>query len=241
MNYFSFVKPLNNHHSVFKNLNVLEIEDFQLEKPFDAEKLDFNLFIDRATFLTAMESETCRKLLVLLLVCAKSVCFSSLMPRDKGNVVKLLKENVKFKPLVVSIGNGEGDITMLQNSDVGISLNTFNSSILKNFSDLSISSFSNLEPLILKFGHLNNSRLSRAIYLFVYKNFFLTLLLLAFTFQCAYSGTSLFTASLLVGYNIFFTTFPVLVIGVCDEDISEKQLFTNPEVYVEGVNGNLFN
>ena len=226
-----------NPNAVFKKLNAIDFNEVEFDRPFEPSKLDYSVCIDRKTFITAMGNESCRKLLVLLLVCAKSACFSMLMPKDKGDVVKLLKENVVFKPLVVAVGSGEGDISMLQAADVGISMSTHINSILQNFSDIKISSFCDLQDLILKYGHWNYMRLSRSMFLFLYKNFFLTLMLLAFMFQSSYSGTSLFDASLLVGYNIFFTTLPVLVIGVLDEDLSAAQLLDHPEVYIEDIQG----
>ena len=38
-----------------------------------------------------------------------------------------------------------------------------------------------------------------------------------------------------------FTTLPVLVIGIFDEDLSKEQLFQHPEVYIEGIEETLFN
>ena len=229
-----------NTHSVFKKISNLKLEDSELDRPVQISKLDFSVFIDRTSFLTALNHESCRKLLVTLLVCAKSVVFSRLMPEDKGLVVRLLKENVKFKPVVLAVGEGEGDISMLQLADVGVSVNPQINSIIKNFSDMSITSFADLEQLVLVHGHWNYSRLSRAILLFLYKNFLLTSMLFTYTLVCSFTGTSLFDATLLVGYNIFFTTLPVLVMGIFDEDLPEEAISQHREVYWQGIRGSLF-
>lgn len=234
----SFLSP--NTHSVFKKLSNLKIEDNDLEKYVKISKLDYSVFIDRKSFLTALNHESCRKLLVILLVCAKSVVFSGLMPEDKGAVVKLLKENVSFNPVVMAVGDGEGDISMMQNSDVGILVNSQQNSIVRNFSDLTVSSFSDLENLLFLYGHWNYSRLSRAIFLFLYKNFLLTSMLFTYTLLCSFTGTSLFNATLLIGYNILFTTLPVLYLGIFDQDLSPSIISKNKQVYLQGIKGNLF-
>ena len=113
-----------NQNMVFKRLNNIELDDYLFDKPFDPSQLEYSLCIDRVSFLSAMGNEVSRKFLITLMVCANTVCFSLLMPKDKGDIVKLLKENVKFKPLVVAVGDGEGDISMLQTANVGISVNT---------------------------------------------------------------------------------------------------------------------
>lgn len=236
----SFVPQASTPNLVFKKFSDIGDNDADVDLPFNPSTLNYSVCVDRPTFLTAMRNESCRKLLVFLLVCADSVCFSMMTPKDKGDVVNLLKNNVKFKPLVVAVGDGEGDISMLQAADVGISVGSQGRSIVKNFSDLSIENFAVLGELILEQGHWNYLRLSRSILLFLYKNAFLTMMLLAYTFKCAYSGTSIFNASLLVGYNIFFTTLPLLVIGVFDEDISVENIRNHPEVYAEGIQGKCF-
>jgi phospholipid-translocating P-type ATPase (flippase) len=231
---------LPNTHSVFKKISNVLLDESDLNRPVQISKLDYCVFIDRSSFLTALNHESCRKLLVILLVCARSVVFSRLMPEDKVSVVKLLKKNVSFNPVVMAIGQGEGDISMLQSSDIGVAVNSQESSLIRNFSDVRVTTFADLEQLLLVHGHWNYSRLSRAILLFLYKNFLLTSMLFTYTLVCSFTGTSLFDATLLVGYNIFFTTLPVLVLGIFDEDLPEEVLTKNREVYFQGSKGKLF-
>ncbi|OMJ78300.1 hypothetical protein SteCoe_21934 [Stentor coeruleus] len=212
-----------------------------LARSFEPSELDYSVVIDRKTFLVALKDLDSRKLLVCLLICAKSACFVDLMPIDKGNVVKLLKENTKFKPLVASIGSGEGDISMLQTSDVGIAINYGDDSLLHNYSDVVIRKFTELSILLLGQGHWNYTRLSKAILLYLYKNCFLTLVTLAYTFLCNFSGTSVFNASLLIGFNLFFTSLPILVIGIFDQDLPYEKIESHPQIYTIGIQDMAFN
>jgi phospholipid-translocating P-type ATPase (flippase) len=232
--------PISNRHSIFKRLNELEFDESEFNRSFELDLLDYSLVIDRKSFLIAINHENCRKLLVMLLVCAKSACFSNFMPLDKAYLIKLLKQNVAFKPLVVAVGNGEGDIGMLQNSDLGISVNSDSTSILKSFSNISVSKFSDIEKLILKHGYWNYRRLSKSIFLFAYKNLFVTIMLFAFNFLNLFTGTSIFSSSSIIGYNMLFTTLPVVYIGIYDLNISEDVIYSQPEVYIEGTSNNKF-
>ena len=212
-----------------------------LKKPFDPSDLDYSVIVDRVSFQTALKEADTRKLLTCILICAKSVCFVELMPRDKGNVVRLLKENVKFNPLVMGIGSSEGDINMIQTSDVGIGIQKENHSLVLSYSDIVIKNFNQLEILALIEGHWQYTRLSKAILLFLYKNCFLTMIVFAYTFLCDYSGTSIFDATLLLGYNLFFTSLPILVIGICDEDVPYDKIVQSHKLYQVGINNMLFN
>ena len=212
-----------------------------LSNSFDPHGLDYTVVIDRKTFNIALNDNECRKLLVCLLACAKSVVFSELMPRDKGDVVRLIRENIDYKPLVAAVGNGEGDIHMLQQADIGIGISNNKDSLAMNYSDIKISSFTNLTELLLLQGHYNYSRISKSILLFIYKNCLLSIVILGYTFLCSYSGTSIFNASLLIGYNIFFTSLPVFIIGVHDEYISDQKVLNHPQVYTLGIKNDMLN
>lgn len=62
--------------------------------------------------------------------------------------------------------------------------------------------------------------MSRVLLLFFYKNFILTLMLFAYMHLNGYSGTSLFNPSVLIGYNVVFTTPPLIVLGIFDKDVN---------------------
>jgi phospholipid-translocating P-type ATPase (flippase) len=235
-------KKLNNQ-ALFSKIADVQLDEINLDREFDVRHLKYVVSIDGDSLITALNNDNCRKLLLLLLVCAKSVCFSALTPIDKGKVVKLLKKNLKFKPIVMSVGRGEGNISLLRESDIGVSLftNLENNSLLQHNSDVIISHFSQLEKLVLKHGHWFYFRICRMILLYFYKNFFLILLLLGFFFECEYSGTSLFNSSLLVGFNIFFTTSCMLHIGIYDKDLTGREIEENLQVYMIGIIGMHFN
>ena len=83
--------------------------------------------------------------------------------------------------------------------------------------------------------------MSRSILLFIYKNAIFTVITFAYIFFSDYSGLSIFSSSLIVGFNIGFTTLPIIVLGVFDEDMPAKKILEYPELYSQGQNHVLFN
>jgi phospholipid-translocating P-type ATPase (flippase) len=224
------------NNEFFRAITYADIDvDDLLGKPFEPFGMEFTVLIDRQSFLLAINDEKCRKMLVCVLACAKSVCFVELMPKEKSYVIKLLKENFRFSPCIAAIGSDESDISMLQLADIGISVNQNHDSLVFNYSDVVVDQFSKLDHLILVEGHYNYSRLAKVILLFLYKNCLLTLVQLAFTFICGFSGNSIYSSSLFVGFNIFFTTMPIIFIGVYDEDVHYSKILYRPQVYTIGI------
>jgi phospholipid-transporting ATPase len=238
---FSEFRPEISNNPIFKQYsNLDENVDILLNKPFEPYGINFCIMMDAHAFNIALNNDSCRKLLVCMLGCARSVVFSNFIPRDKGNLIRLLKENIRYKPLIVAIGTGEGDINMLQQSDIGIGIKT-KDSFAMNYSDLVISKFNQLENLILVQGHYNYIHVSKVILLFLYKNFLFTIILVSYTFLCGYSGTSIFNISLMIGYNIFFTTLPIIIIGISNENISSVDIVEMMHVYSIGISNKMFN
>lgn len=218
----------------------IELDDI-LNKPFDPTGLEFSVIIDRASFLVALKNEKCRKLLVCALACAHSVCFVELMPNDKALVVKLLKENFRISTCVAAIGSSESDIYMLQVADVGISIRHKTELLAASYADIVVESFSGLSKLLLIEGHYNYFRMSKVILIFLYKNWTLTFIQIAFTFYAKFSGCNIFNSFLLTWYNILFTTIPVFFIGILDKDLDNNSISYKPQIYTIGIHNRYFN
>ena len=235
-------RPQSTNNLILRMLTKHDLKiDEIMDQPFDPKNLDYSVIIDKTTFKTALNDQDCRKMLVCLLACAKSAIFTELMPRDKGCVVKLLKDNISFNPLIAAVGTGEGDISILQLADIGIGIRKKEDSLAMNYSDVTINYFHQLNELILTQGHYNYARLSRVVFLFLYKNCVLAIVLLVYTFLSSYSGTSIFNSSALLGHNLFFTTFPIIIIGIYDEDINSSKIIMQPQLYMLGIKNSMFN
>lgn len=138
----------------FVNLeNKGPINDTFLSKPFYPNSIKFALSIDRTTFRTALNNQESRKLLVCCLVTCQTACFSDMLPQDKADLCRLIKENISFRPMVLAVGSGNSDIAMIQEADVGIGIKGNGDSYAKNFCEIAINHFALLKDLILVHGH----------------------------------------------------------------------------------------
>lgn len=222
--------------SRISNIESLDIYK-ELQRKFNPENLNYALSIDSQSLRIALVNVDTRRLLVCLLACADSVAFHSMLPHDKASVAKLLKENFQFSPLTLAIGDSDADIPMMQAADVAVNL-TNSSSQAKNYCEVSINSFSILETLILEVGHWNYIRLARVILLFLYKNFLITVIIFAYFIIANYSAISIFSDSLLIGFNLFNTTLPLIWIGIFDWQYYKSDMKLTK--YTEGLRNLMF-
>ena len=227
------------HNPLFSKISNMDSSEVSkmLERKFTPENLNYCLSIDSQSLRTALENSETRKVLVCLLVCAESVAFHSLLPHDKAKIACLLRENLDFRPLTLAIGDADADIPMMQSADVAVNLHN-PSSQAKNYCEVSIKNFSLLKTLILEIGHWNYIRLSKVILLFLYKNFLITVLIFGYFIIADYSAISIFSDSLMIGFNLFNTTFPLICLGIFDSFhyTSEEKI----EKYGQGLNGLMF-
>ena len=66
---------------------------------------------------------------------------------------------------------------------------------------------------------------------FFYKNVLLGVTLFLYDGHTFFSGQQLYNDSYLSGYNIIFVAFPILVVGVWDQDVSERMAAVYPQLY----------
>ena len=88
-----------------------------------------------------------------------------------------------------------------------------------NSSDYAIARFKFLKNLLLVHGRRNYRRCALIILYSFYKNFVLIFPMFYFTFYNGASGTALYESWLLMSYNVAFTAFPIIVLGVLDLDL----------------------
>merc|ERR1719412_1471054 len=108
-------------------------------------------------------------------------------------------------------------------------------------SDYSISQFRLLERLLLVHGRWSYYRMCKFLRYFFYKNFAFTLCHLWYAFFCGFSATTLFEDRFIAVYNLFYTSQPVLALGIFDQDVNDKLSVKFPKLYTPGLTSSLFN
>jgi phospholipid-translocating ATPase len=72
---------------------------------------------------------------------------------------------------------------------------------------------------------------------FFYKNIVWVFAMFWYQFFCNFDGGYLFDYSLVLLYNLAFTSLPVIVLGAFDQDINAKISMAYPELYRRGIKG----
>jgi len=203
--------------------------------------LNMALVIDGQTLSYLFSDAQCMKYFsVLSLLCQCVIC-CRVSPMQKSQVVKLVKDHFAFKPLTLAIGDGANDVSMIQEAHVGIGVMGNEGMQAVNSSDYAISRFQHLLPLLFLHGRWNYQRITRVVLYSFYKNFLLVLPMFLFSFSNLYSGTALYDSWLIMSYNVGFTAFPIILLGVMDKDLSPDTIYSCPRLFTSGIYGRHFN
>mmetsp|Transcript_26466 Transcript_26466/g.82645 ORF Transcript_26466/g.82645 Transcript_26466/m.82645 type:complete len:1203 (+) Transcript_26466:451-4059(+) len=156
-------------------------------------------------------------------------------PSQKALLVETVQTYVKPKPVTLAIGDGANDVGMIQKAQVGVGIAGLEGQQAVNASDFAIAQFRFLKRLLLVHGRWNYRRMSVVILYSFYKNFVMVVTLFLFNFSCGFSGTPLYDQWLYSAYN-FFTTLPVIAVGIFEKDVSADYAMKHPYLYIQGRN-----
>ncbi|CAL5198513.1 unnamed protein product [Lathyrus oleraceus] len=195
------------------------------------------LIIDGKSLAHALEDDVKNLFLELAIGCASVICCRS-SPKQKALVTRL----VKMRPgsTTLAIGDGANDVGMLQEADIGIGISGVEGMQAVMSSDIAIAQFRFLERLLLVHGHWCYRRISSMICYFFYKNITFGFTLFFYEMYTSFSGQPAYNDWFMSFYNVFFTSLPVIALGVFDQDVSSKLCLKFPLLYQEGVQNVLF-
>ncbi|KAM3189367.1 hypothetical protein ACQJBY_067968 [Aegilops geniculata] len=196
----------------------------------------FALIIDGKSLTYALEDDVKFKFLDLAVKCASVICCRS-SPKQKALVTRLVKHSDK---VTLAIGDGANDVGMLQEADIGVGISGVEGMQAVMASDIAIAQFRFLERLLLVHGHWCYRRISVMICYFFYKNVTFGVTIFLYEAFASFSGKPAYNDWFLSLYNVFFTSLPVIALGVFDQDVSSRLCLQYPELYQEGVQNVLF-
>ena len=204
----------------------------------DEELETLALVIDGGSLLHALEPDVAEDWLRLARRCKAVIC-CRVSPKQKADVVRLVKESVKA--ITLAIGDGANDVGMIQAADVGVGISGQEGLQAARAADYAIGQFRFLSKLLLVHGNWSYRRITSLILYFFYKNLSLTLVELYFAFSNGFSGQIFFEKWMISSFNMFFTFMPPLVIGIFDQHVSKESLLQHPELYKSGQRGDHYN
>lgn len=160
----------------------------------------------------------------------ESVIACRVTPRQKAQLVKLVRHHVVPEPVTLAIGDGANDVGMIHAAHVGVGISGKEGQQAVNASDFAIGQFRFLENLILIHGRWDFLRASKVVLYTFYKNAVMSGLLVLYNNETLFSGTSIFDQWIMSGYS-FVCGFPILSIGMFDRNLEKAYIKKNPEVY----------
>ncbi|XP_029648021.1 probable phospholipid-transporting ATPase IF [Octopus sinensis] len=220
----------------FKISNSSDIVDCQIElrKHLDIvnDKLSYGsryvLIVDGST-LTILLKHNKEDLRTLCMECSTVLC-CRLIPLQKASIVNLIKTS-KLRPITAAIGDGANDVSMIQEAHVGLGLFGKEGRQAVRCSDYAFSQFRFLIPALLKHGHYYYVRVANLVQYFFYKNIAFITTQIYYGYFNTFSQQSLFESFLLMFYNITFTSLPIFIYGLFEQDINCAELMTIPTIY----------
>ncbi|XP_057447952.1 putative phospholipid-transporting ATPase 9 isoform X2 [Lotus japonicus] len=197
----------------------------------------FALIIDGKSLAYALHDSIKDMFLELAIKCASVICCRS-SPKQKALVTRLVKSGTGKTTL--AIGDGANDVGMLQEADIGVGISGVEGMQAVMSSDIAIAQFRYLERLLLVHGHWCYRRISSMICYFFYKNITFGFTLFLYEVYASFSGQPAYNDWFLSLYNVFFSSLPVIALGVFDQDVSARYCQKFPLLYQEGVQNVLF-
>ncbi|KNC97846.1 phospholipid-translocating P-type ATPase, flippase [Spizellomyces punctatus DAOM BR117] len=196
------------------------------------------LIIDGDSLRHALSKPEGQDLLLRLCMICQSVVCCRVSPKQKAQVVRLVKRGVGA--MCASIGDGANDVSMIQEAHVGIGISGQEGLQAAMAADYVIAQFKFLSKLLLVHGHWSYYRVAETVMNFFYKNLVWVFSLFWYQFFSGFSAEILFDYTYLMFFNLLFTSLPTLILGVFDQDISAPYALSIPQLYERGIRQELF-
>ncbi|SCU96405.1 LAMI_0F06436g1_1 [Lachancea mirantina] len=195
------------------------------------------LVIDGKSLGFILGTELEESLLEIGTLCKAVIC-CRVSPLQKALVVKMVKN--RSKSLLLAIGDGANDVSMIQAAHVGIGISGMEGMQAARSADFAVAQFKFLKKLLLVHGSWSYQRISQAILYSFYKNIALYMTQFWYVFANAFSGQSIMESWTMTFYNLLFTVLPPFVMGVFDQFVSSRLLDRYPQLYKLGQKGQFF-
>ena len=210
-------------------------------KSMDTIDKKFALVVDGESLIYITRDDELTLLLMNVTRHCVAVIACRVSPKQKADVVSLVKVNMIPTPMTLSIGDGANDVPMIQEAHVGIGISGNEGMQAVRASDYAIAQFRFLENLLLQHGRMNYRRIAIVILYSFYKNCVLVTMLFWFNFFNGFSGSALLNGNVQAMYNVIFTSFPIIVFGILDRDVEFKSCSKYPLLYQFGQQKQGFN
>ncbi|XP_013140301.1 PREDICTED: phospholipid-transporting ATPase ID, partial [Papilio polytes] len=198
----------------------------------------FAIVVNGHSLVHCLHPKLEEKFLEVVLQCRSVIC-CRVTPLQKAMVVELIKKS--RKAVTLAIGDGANDVSMIKAAHIGVGISGQEGMQAVLASDYSIAQFRFLQRLLLVHGRWSYYRMCKFLRYFFYKNFAFTVCHFWFAFFCGFSAQTVFDEMFISVYNLFYTSLPVLALGVFEQDVSDSTALQFPKLYAPGHTSRLFN
>ncbi|XP_046966409.1 probable phospholipid-transporting ATPase IM isoform X1 [Vanessa cardui] len=198
----------------------------------------FAIVVNGHSLVHCLHPKLEEKFLDVVLHCRSVIC-CRVTPLQKAMVVELIKKS--RKAVTLAIGDGANDVSMIKAAHIGVGISGQEGMQAVLASDYSIAQFRFLQRLLLVHGRWSYYRMCKFLRYFFYKNFAFTVCHFWFAFFCGFSAQTVFDEMFISVYNLFYTSLPVLALGVFEQDVSDATSLQFPKLYAPGHTSQLFN
>ncbi|CAF1628478.1 unnamed protein product, partial [Adineta ricciae] len=187
-----------------------------------------SLVIEGQTLKYALQAP-CRQDFLDLAISCKTVICCRVSPKQKAEVVELVKRSVDA--ITLAIGDGANDVGMIQAAHVGVGIMGREGVQAACASDYTIGQFRFLTKLLFVHGVWSYRRLCKVLLYSFYKNICLYVMELWFAFHNGFSGQILFERWTIGIYNVIFTAAPPMALGLLDRSCNAATMMEYPAIY----------
>ncbi|XP_030386581.1 phospholipid-transporting ATPase ID isoform X2 [Scaptodrosophila lebanonensis] len=198
----------------------------------------FALVVNGHSLVYCLSPELETRFLEIASQCKAVIC-CRVTPLQKALVVELIKR--AKNAVTLAIGDGANDVSMIKAAHIGVGISGQEGLQAVLSSDYAIAQFRYLERLLLVHGRWSYYRMCKFLRYFFYKNFAFTLCHCWYSLFCGFSAQTVFDPMFISVYNLFYTSLPVLALGVFEQDVSDKDSVEYPRLYTPGLKSELFN
>ncbi|CAO2836402.1 unnamed protein product [Amaranthus hypochondriacus] len=198
---------------------------------------EIGLIIDGKSLAFALDKNLEKSFLEVATGCYSVICCRS-SPKQKALVTRLVKRGTG--KTILAIGDGANDVGMIQEANIGVGISGIEGMQAAMSSDFNIAQFRFLERLLLLHGHWCYRRISMMICYFFYKNITFGLTLFWFETHSSFSAQPAYNDWYMSTYNVFFTSLPVIALGVFEQDVSARLCLKHLCLYKEGITNILY-
>ncbi|KAF1773202.1 P-type ATPase, N-terminal [Phytophthora cactorum] len=152
---------------------------------------------------------------------------------QKADIVEFVRE---FEPdsVTLAIGDGANDVAMIQSAHIGVGISGQEGAQAVNASDYALAQFRFLQRLLFVHGRWAYRRVAKLMSYMLYKNVTYVLTTFWFGCFCGFSGQPLILDVAAQSFNVLYTSVPLVLFAVFDQDVSSTSAAKFPYLYALG-------